>query len=123
MIRNRRNIILTIIGVTLCSVLPAFPEWGSWQTIGDGFVAVSFSQVRSDTCTWRIKNTGSNTLRTLNFSYTYASASSQSSQKTDHDTLPYPLKAGAMIGGWTVYSANTRRCPLTLVVDKLERGN
>ena len=86
-------------------------------------VAVSFSQVNKDYCTWQIKNTGSNTLKTLEFSYTYAPADNPYTQKTDRDTLPYPLKPGAAVGGWTVYEANTHRCPQTLVVNKLERSN
>jgi len=98
-------------------------EWGPWQTIGDGQVAVSFSQVKSDMCTWQIKNTGSNTLKTFEFSYTYVPADSPYSQKTDKDILPYPLKPGAAVGGWTVYSASTHQCPATLVTLKLERSN
>jgi hypothetical protein len=105
------------------STVTAYAEWGPWQTIGDGQVEVSFSQVKSDMCTWQIKNTGSNTLKTFEFSYTYVPVNSSYSQKTDKDILPYPLKPGAVIGGWTAYSAGTHHCPVTLVATKIERGN
>jgi hypothetical protein len=111
---------------TLCLILflsPAYADRGPWQSIGDGQVEVSFSQVKGDMCTWQIKNTGSNTLKTFEFSYTYTPAENPSSQKTDKDILPYPLKPGAVIGGWTVYSAATRHCPATLVTLKLERSS
>jgi hypothetical protein len=101
----------------------AFADWGLWQVIGDGQVAVSFSQVNADTCTWQIKNTGPNTLKTFEFSYTYVPVNSPYSQKTDKDILPYPLKPGASVGGWTTYSASTHRCPATLGVLKLERSS
>ncbi len=77
------------------------------QTIGDGMVAVSFSQVNNDTCTWKIKNTGSADNPTL--------------QKNDKDVLPYPLRRGEEVGGLTVYPAHTHRCPDSLDVLKLER--
>lgn len=103
------------------SVIPARADWGPWKTIGDGFVKVEFSQVDNDTCTWRIKNSGSTTLTRFDFSYTFSPADKPNSQETDKDVLPFPLKAGAMLGGGAVYSANTRRCPATLDVLKLER--
>jgi hypothetical protein len=117
---------LKIIAVVVCAILAvsrAYGDWGPWQAIGDGQVAVSFSQVKNDMCTWQIKNTGSKTLTTFEFSYTYVPVDSPYSRKTDKDILPYPLKPGAAVGGWTVYSANTRRCPVTLVPTKLDRGN
>jgi hypothetical protein len=105
------------------AAISAYAEWGPWQTIGDGKVAVSFSQVDQNTCTWQIKNTGSHTLSVFDFSYTYTPNENPHTQKTDKDTLPYPLKPGAVVGGWTVYSASTPRCPDTLVTLKLERRN
>lgn len=119
--RNRVLFAITAVSVLSFAAIGAYAEWGPWETIGDGQVAVSFS-VRSDICTWQIKNTGSNTLKTFDFSYTYTPGDNPYLQKTDKDILPYPLKPGAAIGGWTVYSASTRRCPVTLVTNKLERG-
>jgi hypothetical protein len=121
-----KKIKLRTLTAALCTVLfvvSAYAEWGPWQTIGDGQVAVSFSQVKSDMCTWQIKNTGSTTLKTFEFSYTYVPADSPYTQKTDKDILPYPLKPGAAVGGWTAYSASTHRCPVTLVTTKIERGD
>jgi hypothetical protein len=105
------------------SFIPAYADWGPWQSIGDGQVQVSFNQVKNDTCAWKIRNSGSNTLKTFDFSYTYVPADSPYSSKTDRDVLPYPLKPNAVIGGWTAYAANTHRCPVTLVTLKLERSN
>ena len=112
---------MALWGMTLS--VPAHADWGPWQAIGDGQVEVSFSQVKSDMCTWQIKNTGSNTLKTFEFNYTYVPVDSPYSQKTDKDILPYPLKPGASVGGWTTYSASTHRCPATLGVLKLERNS
>lgn len=121
--RIRRLLVIASAFTLAFVAISAYAEWGPWQTIGDGMVAVSFSQVNNDTCTWKIKNTGSTTLKTLEFSYTYVPADSPYSQKTDKDILPYPLKPGAVVGGWTAYSASTHRCPSTLGTLKLERGN
>lgn len=114
---------MAVLSCMILATVSAYAEWGPWQVIGDGQVAVSFSQVNADTCTWQIKNTGSNTLKTFEFSYTYTPADNPYSQKTDKDILPYPLKPGASVGGWTAYSAGTHRCPVTLVTTKLERSN
>ncbi len=122
-VKKMRLYALTAAFYALLSIVPAYAAWGPWQALGDGNVQVSFSQVNNDTCTWRIKNIGSNTLARFDFSYTYVPADSPSSEKTDKDILPYPLKPGASVGGWTVYSANTQHCPATLGVLKLERSN
>lgn len=115
--------VLTTALYAVLSSVPAYAAWGPWQTLGDGNVQVSFTQVNNDTCTWRIKNTGLHTLARFDFSYTYVPVDSPDSQKTDKDILPYPLKPGASVGGWTVYSASTHHCPGTLVILKLERSN
>jgi hypothetical protein len=115
---------LTTAFYAVLSIVPAYAAWGRWQTIGDGFVRVSFSLIsEKNICTWRIKNTGSNTLARFDFSYSYAPADNPSLQKIEKDILPYPLKPGASVGGWTVYSASTHHCPVTLVILKLERSN
>ncbi|WP_263352718.1 hypothetical protein [Acidicapsa acidisoli] len=120
--RKRRYTSVATLSAILF-VASVYAEWGPWQSIGDGQVTVSFSQIKSDMCTWQIKNTGSTTLKTFEFSYTYTPADSASTQKTDKDILPYPLKPGAAIGGWTVYLAHTHRCPTRLATLKLERDN
>ena len=114
---------MAVISCMIPAVVSAYADWGPWQAIGDGQIQVSFSQVKSDMCTWQIKNTGSNTLKTFEFNYTYVPVDSPYSQKTDKDILPYPLKPGASVGGWTTYSASTYHCPVTLGVLKLERSN
>ena len=119
--KKKRKYTIVAMLCTILFVASAYADWGPWQSIGDEQVAVSFSQVKSDMCTWQIKNTGSNTLKTFEFSYTYTPVDSPNSKKTDKDILPYPLKPGAAVGGWTVYSASTHHCPVTLVTLKLER--
>jgi hypothetical protein len=84
-------------------------------------VKVRFNQVNDNTCTWRIRNSGSTTLTRFDFSYKYAPADNPSSERTEIDVLPYPLRRGEEVGGLAVYSANTYRCPTTLDVLKLER--
>jgi hypothetical protein len=121
-----KQIRLYTLAAAICaalSVVPVFADGKPWQAIGDGQVAVRFSQVKSDMCTWQIKNTGSNILKTFEFNYTYVPVGSPYSKKTDKDILPYPLKPGASVGGWTIYSASTHHCPVTLGVLKLERNN
>jgi len=115
---------LRIVTAMFCAVFSTFSsyaEWGRWQTIGDGFVKVRFNQVNNATCTWRIRNNGKTTLTRFDFSYTYLPADNLTSQKTDKDVLPYPLKRGEEVGGPAVFSAYTHRCPATLDVLKLER--
>jgi hypothetical protein len=118
--RNWRRGVLTAALCTLASV-STFADWGPWQTIGDGFVKVRFNQVNNDTCTWRIRNSGSTTLTRFDFSYKYSPVDNPVSQKTDKDVLPYPLRGGEEVGGLSIYSAYTHRCPATLDVLKLER--
>jgi hypothetical protein len=122
-VKKQSLLAMAVISCMIPAVVSAHADWGPWQAIGDGQVEVSFSQVKSDMCTWQIKNTGSSTLRTFEFNYTYVPVDSPYSQKTDKDILPYPLKPGASVGGWTTYSASTHRCPATLGVLKLERNS
>jgi hypothetical protein len=82
-------------------------------------VEVSFSQVNDNMCTWMIRNSGSTTLRSLEFTYTYTQ-SVQQNQATGRDLLMEPLKPGRQVGGATQFGAETGRCPSTLVVSHIE---
>jgi hypothetical protein len=98
--------------------------WGPWQSLPNATgVSVSFSQVNDSMCTWMIRNTGSATLRQLQFSYTYTPAvqvRAVSGPATGYDELLQPLKPGRLAGGATEFGAETGRCPATLTVQHIE---
>lgn len=81
--------------------------WGPWQFIGTTGVAVSVSRVNSKTLTWEFFNGRPDTITSLNFNYSFVDADS-GQNTTQTDLLPFPLKTGGGIGGWTAYTANTR---------------
>lgn len=94
--------------------------WSPWMALPNANgVEVSFSQVNDNMCTWMIRNSGSTTLRSLEFTYTYTSAVQQS-QSTGRDLLMEPLKPGRQTGGATQFGAETGKCPSTLVVSHIE---
>ena len=66
-----------------------------------------------------IRNNGSTTLRSLEFTYNYTS-SVQQTQNTGRDLLMEPLKPGRQTGGATQFGAETGKCPSTLVVSHIE---
>jgi hypothetical protein len=84
-------------------------------------VEVSFSQVNDNMCTWMIRNSGSTTLRSLEFTYTYSPAIQQG-RATGRDLIMAPLKPGNQTGGATQFGAETGKCPSTLVVSHIEWG-
>ena len=52
--------------------------WSPWMALPNANgVEVSFSQVNDNMCTWMIRNNGSTTLRSLEFTYTYTQAVQQ----------------------------------------------
>jgi TPR repeat protein len=81
--------------------------WGPWQFIGNTGIAVSVSRVNSKTLTWEFFNGRPDTITSMNFNYTFVDADS-GQNTTQSDLLPFPLKPGGGIGGWTAYTANTR---------------
>jgi hypothetical protein len=95
-------------------------SWSPWMALPNANgVEVSFSQVNDNMCTWMIRNNGSTTLRSLEFTYTYMQ-SVQQAQATGRDLLMEPLKPGRQTGGSTQFGAETGRCPSTLVVSHIE---
>jgi hypothetical protein len=104
---------------TLANASPR-ATWSPWMALPNANgVEVSFSQVNDNMCTWMIRNTSTNTLRTLEFTYTYTQAIQQD-RTTGRDLLMEPLKPGRQTGGATQFGAETGRCPATLVVSHIE---
>ena len=94
--------------------------WSPWMALPNANgVEVSFSQVNDNMCTWMIRNTGSTTLRSLEFTYNYTSAVQQTAS-TGRDIIMEPLKPGRQTGGATQFGAETGKCPATLVVSHIE---
>ena len=94
--------------------------WSPWMALPNANgVEVSFSQVNDNMCTWMIRNNGSTTLRSLEFTYSYTSPVQQN-QATGRDLLMEPLKPGRQTGGSTQFGAETGKCPSTLVVSHIE---
>lgn len=65
------------------------------------------SRVNSKTLTWEFFNEKPDTITSMNFNYTFVDADS-GQNTTQTDLLPFSLKPGAGIGGWTAYTANAR---------------
>lgn len=94
--------------------------WSPWQALPNANgVEVSFSQVNDNMCTWMIRNSGSTTLRSLEFTYNYSPAIQQG-QAIGRDLIMSPLKPGYQTGGATQFGAETGKCPATLVVSHIE---
>lgn len=124
LVRMRRRWPLMMIASAIAlSPLSARTAAERWQTIGDGFVQVRFTQISDDVCTWRIRNTGRKVLTRFDFSYTYFPATNPAMLLTNRDVLPFPLRPGSSVGGLALYSANTHKCPATLTVQALERDD
>lgn len=108
---------------TLANASPR-ATWGPWQAVPNATgVSVSFSQMTDSLCTWKIRNTGSSTLRHLEFSYTYTPAVAMRAANgpaTGYDLLLSPLKPGQLAGGATQFGAETGKCPATLNVQHIE---
>lgn len=101
------------------SVLPAHAEnWGQYTYLGSG-VSVSFAQVSYDTYTWKFRNDFSRRIIYMEFRYSYIDADTGILQ-IDTDVLPVTLGSGEVIGGWTVFTSNSRVPPLITVM-KIER--
>lgn len=87
---------------TVCPVaVPAQQNnWSPWQPCGNS-VPVSFVQVAGlTTWTWKFRNDGAQTITYMDFYYT-----DNTGKYTD--VLPGSLKPGAVIGGWTAFTANS----------------
>ncbi len=81
--------------------------WGPWALLGNSGLVFDVSRVNGTTETWRFLNAGTNTITSMQFNYSYVDANS-GQQATQSDILPFPLRPGQSVGGWTAYTANTR---------------
>ena len=122
MLKIVKLFIVAAVLVIVPSLATAAPRatWSPWMALPNvNGVEVSFSQVNDNMCTWMIRNSGSSTLRSLEFTYTYTPAIQQG-QTTGRDLILEPLKPGRQIGGATQFGAETGKCPSTLVVSHIE---
>lgn len=105
----RRVTLALIFGIISISAPLGLAD-GIWQDLETG-IAVQFHQVNAQNCTWDFKNTtASKTLQSMTFSYTHTAPTpggvyNPYDTKTDKDILPYPLKAGQVVGGWAAFIA------------------
>jgi hypothetical protein len=79
-------------------------NWGGWERFGNTGISVRFAQVNRTMCTWSFRNDSSRILTTLNFAIDDINAETG---QTEHSTdlLPYSLRPGQSVGGWTAFSA------------------
>jgi hypothetical protein len=80
--------------------------WGAWESTGVG-ISIRFARVNNNTLTWAFRNDTNQNLTSMDFNYSFVDADS-GEETTQHDILPYTLRPGGSVGGWTCYSANTR---------------
>lgn len=81
-------------------------NWGAWRSTGVG-ISIRFSRVNNKTLTWSFRNDTNRVLESMDFDYSFVDADTNT-QTTQHDLLPYPLRPGSAVGGWTAFMANTR---------------
>lgn len=81
-------------------------NWGPWRSTGVG-ISIRFARVNNTTLTWSFRNDTNRVLESMDFDYTFVDADTNM-QTTQHDLLPYALRPGGAVGGWTAFSANTR---------------
>jgi len=80
-------------------------DWGQWEPFGTTGISIRWSQVNRSTCTWAFRNDSNRTLKTLNFNITDINADTGQAESSS-DLLPYPLRPGQSVGGWTAFSAS-----------------
>jgi hypothetical protein len=88
--------------ILLVSALAFAGNWSMWQSFSNNAgVSVSFSDVDSETYTWRFRNDGERTITFLSFEYT-------DKDGTHSDVLPGDLAPHAIFGGWAAFTASSR---------------
>lgn len=99
--------------------------WQTWRPLEPG-ISLRFSLANQQTCTWAFRNDDSSrTLASMRFEFSYTSlkqagAYNPYDKKTDKDILPYALKPGASVGGWTAYTAPADCNSVTIAVTSRE---
>lgn len=97
--------LIAALGVMMQSPVKAQGGWGPYQSTGAG-ISIRIARVNNTTLTWAFRNDTNQTLRSMEFDYTFVDADTNR-VTTQHDVLLFPLDPGKSFGGWTAYTANT----------------
>lgn len=112
---------LLLIATTLCQPMAeAQSSWGPWESTGVG-ISIRIARVNATTLTWSFRNDTNQVLRSMDFDYTFVDADTNQ-QTTQHDILPFALRPGSTVGGWTAYTANTRGA-VSIAIKNYQFGN
>ncbi len=93
--------------------------WGPWQPFGGTGLSIRFVQVSRDICTWAFRNDSSRTLGGLNFRIDDINAETGQSESSN-DLLPYSLRPGQSVGGWTAFSAGANCSTVRITSTNME---
>ena len=97
-------VVMTIALVVSCCPF-AHADWGNWESFGSTGLSIRFAQVNRTTCTWAFRNDSSRTLKAFRFRIDDTNAESGQAE-TSTDLIPYALRPGQSVGGWTTFSAD-----------------
>lgn len=89
----------------LLGTVTAMADWGPWRPFGDTGISIRFAQVSRTMCTWSFRNDSNRTLKAFSFSIDDLNADTGQSEHST-DLIPYALRPGQAVGGWTAFSAN-----------------
>lgn len=97
----------SIFALALGAVYPAaaHADWAQWRPFGNTGISIRFAQVNRTTCTWAFRNDSARTLSALTFKIDNINAETGAVEHSS-DLIPYPLRPGQSIGGWTTFSAD-----------------
>jgi hypothetical protein len=82
------------------------PQWGPWVSLGNTGLAFDLSRLNDRTTTWRFVNAGTNTISSMQFTYSYIDAGTGLAA-TQSNVLLFTLAPGQTVGGGAPYTANT----------------
>jgi hypothetical protein len=109
---------LVAVAVLGAAASASASDWSMFRPAGNG-VSVSFAAVDRTTYTWKFRNDGDNTIKYMEFTYSYVNAETGLYQ-TDKDVLPVPLGAAKVFGGWAAFTSTSRRPP-AIQITKIQR--
>jgi len=110
---------ITLMALLGSICLCAHAEWGNWERFGDTGISIRFSQVNATTCTWALRNDSGRTLKSFNFRINDINAESGRAESST-DLIPYPLRPGQAIGGWTAFSADAKCSEVSITSTGME---
>ncbi len=108
------------LAIAFQPVAVAQSTWGPWRSTGVG-ISIRFARVNNTTVTWSFRNDTNQVLQSMDFNYTFVDADTHQ-ETTQHDVLPFSLRPGGAVGGWTAYMANTRGA-VTVAIQNYQFGN